>query len=51
MLRRCLACLCQRVQRGVDALRTRASRWTTPHPVALAAGLYQSAGETYMWMV
>jgi putative transposase len=39
MLRRCLACLCQRVQRGVDALRTRVSRWTKPRPLTLAAGL------------
>ncbi len=39
MLRRCLTQLRQRVQRGVDALRTRASRWTEPRPVALAAGL------------
>src|SRR5919202_5786513 len=36
---RCLAWLCQRLQRGVDALRTRVSRWTTPRPIALAAGL------------
>src|SRR5918911_342500 len=39
MLRRCLTRLRQRVQRGVDALRTRVSRWTKPCPVALAAGL------------
>ncbi len=39
MLRRCLAWLCQRLQRGVDALRTRVSRWTKPCLVALAAGL------------
>ena len=39
MLTRCLAWLCQRVQHGVDSLRTRASRWTKPRPVALAAGL------------
>src|ERR671938_864757 len=39
MLRRCLAWPCQRLQRGVDALRTRVSRWTTPCPVALAVGL------------
>ncbi len=39
MLRRCLACLCQRVQRGVDALRIRVSRWTKPRPLTLAAGL------------
>ena len=39
MLRWCLTRLRQRVQRGVDALRTRVSRWTRPHPVALAAGL------------
>jgi putative transposase len=39
MLTRCLARLRQRVQRGVDALRTRASQWTTPRPIALAAGL------------
>jgi putative transposase len=39
MLRRCLAWLCQRLQRGVDVLRTRVSRWTKPRPVALAAGL------------
>ena len=39
MLRRCLTRLRQRVQRGVDALRTRVSRWTRPGPAALAAGL------------
>src|SRR5918911_5564182 len=39
MLTRCLVWLRQRVQHGVDALRTRASQWTTPRPVALAAGL------------
>ena len=39
MLTRCLARLRQRVQRGVDALRARASQWTRPRPVALAAGL------------
>src|SRR5919199_5559955 len=39
MLRRCFAYLCQRVQRGVDALRTRVSRWTKPRPLTLAAGL------------
>ena len=39
MLSRCLAQLRQRVQRGVDALRTRVSRWTRPGPVGLAAGL------------
>src|SRR5215211_5056673 len=39
MLRRCLAWLRQRVLRGVDALRTRVSRWTTPRPVVLATGL------------
>src|SRR5215216_5365024 len=39
MLRPCLTRLRQRVQRGVDALRTRVSRWTKPRPVALAAGL------------
>jgi putative transposase len=39
MLSRCLAWLRQRVQRGVDAIRTRVSRWTQPRPVALAAGL------------
>ena len=39
MLTRCLAWLRQRVQHGVDAIRTRVSRWTTPRPVALAAGL------------
>src|SRR5919202_276908 len=39
MLTRCLVWLRQRVQRGVDALRTRASQWTKPRPVALAAGL------------
>jgi putative transposase len=39
MLTRCRAWLRQRVQHGVDALRTRASRWTKPRPVALASGL------------
>src|SRR3712207_2119161 len=39
MLRRCLAQLRQRVQRGVHALRARVSRWTRPRPVGLAAGL------------
>src|SRR5215218_8274391 len=39
MLRRCLTQLRQRVQRGVDALRTRVSRWTQPRPLTLAAGL------------
>src|SRR5919202_5189398 len=39
MLTRCLVWLRQRVQHGVDALRTRASQWTTPRPIALAAGL------------
>src|SRR5215212_6116841 len=39
MLTRCLTWLRQRVQHGVDALRTRVSRWTRPGPVALAAGL------------
>src|SRR5215210_3315292 len=39
MLRRCLTQLRQRVQRGVDALRTGASRWTKPRPLTLAAGL------------
>ena len=39
MLTRSLAWLRRRVQRGIDALRTRASQWTTPRPVALAAGL------------
>ena len=39
MLTRCLAWLRQRVQRGVDALRARASQWTRPRPVAPAAGL------------
>ena len=39
MLRRCLIRLRQRVQRGVDARRTRVSRWTTPCPVALTVGL------------
>jgi putative transposase len=39
MLRRCLTRLRQRVRYGVDALRTRASQWTQPRPVALAAGL------------
>ena len=39
MLTRCLAWLRRRVQRGGDALRTRASRWTTPRSLALATGL------------
>ncbi len=39
MLTRCVAWLRQRVRHGVDALRTRASQWTKPRPVALAAGL------------
>ena len=39
MLTRCLARLRQRVQRGVDALRTRTSRWTKPRSLALATGL------------
>ena len=39
MLTRCLARLRRRVQHGGDAIRTRASRWTTPRPVALATGL------------
>ena len=39
MLARCLGWLRQRVQHGVDAIRTGVSQWTTPHPVALAAGL------------
>src|SRR5436309_1555831 len=39
VLTRCLVSLRERVQRGVNALRTRASRWTQPRPVALAAGL------------
>ncbi len=39
MLTHCLTWLRQHVQRGVDAIRTRASRWTTPRPVALATGL------------
>lgn len=39
MLTRCLARLRQRVRRGVDALRARASQWIRPRPVALAAGL------------
>ena len=39
MLTRCLAWLRERVQHGVDAIRTRASRWAKPRPVALAAGL------------
>jgi putative transposase len=39
MLTRCLVWLRQRVQHGVDALRTCASQWTTPRPVALAAGM------------
>ena len=39
MLTRCLTWLRQRVQHGVVAIRTRASRWTKPRPVALAAGL------------
>src|SRR5919199_6221293 len=39
MLTRCLTWLRQRVRYGVDALRTRASQWTKPRPVALAAGL------------
>ncbi len=40
MLRRCLTQLRQRVQRGVDALRTRVSRWTKPRPVALTVGVW-----------
>jgi putative transposase len=39
MLITCLAWLRRRVQRGVDALRARASQWAQPRPVALAAGL------------
>jgi hypothetical protein len=39
MLTRCLIWLRQRVQHGIEAIRTRASQWTTPRPVALAAGL------------
>ena len=39
MLTRCLTWLRQRVQHGVVAIRTRASRWTQPRPVVLAAGL------------
>src|ERR687886_2322650 len=39
MLTRGLAWLRRRVRHGIDALRTRASRWTQPRPVALAAGL------------
>src|SRR5919199_2781337 len=39
MPRRCLTRLRQRVQCGVDAIRTRVSRRTRPGPVALAAGL------------
>src|ERR687885_2986452 len=39
MLTRCLTWLRQRVRYGVDAIRTRVSQWTTPRPVALAAGL------------
>ncbi len=39
MLTRCLAWLRQRAQHGVDAIRTRVRQWTTPRPVALAAGL------------
>jgi putative transposase len=39
MLNRCLTWLGRRVQHGVDAIRTRASRWTKPRPVALAAEL------------
>ena len=39
MLTRCLTWLRQRVQHGVDAIRTRVSQWTKPRPVALAAGL------------
>src|SRR5215210_3790936 len=39
MLTRCLTWLRQRVQHGVDAIRTRVGQWTKPRPVALAAGL------------
>jgi putative transposase len=39
MLTRCLAWLRQRVQHGVDAIRTPASRWTKPCSLALATGL------------
>ena len=39
MLTRCLTRLRQRVQDGVDAIRTRASQWTKPHSLALATGL------------
>ena len=39
MLTRCVAWLRQRVQHGLDALRTRASQWTKPRSIALAAGL------------
>ena len=39
MLARCLTWLRQRFQHGVGAIRTRASRWTQPHTVALAVGL------------
>jgi putative transposase len=39
MLTRCLARLRRRVRHGVDALRARASQWTRPRPVAVAAGL------------
>ena len=39
MLTRCLAWLRQRVQHGVDAIRTRVSQWTTSCSVALTVGL------------
>src|ERR687886_1955795 len=39
MLARCLTWLRRRFQHGVGAIRTRASRWTQPHTVALAVGL------------
>src|SRR5215210_6535720 len=39
MLTRCLTWLRQRVQHGVDAIRTRVGQWTKPRPVALATGL------------
>ncbi len=49
MLRRCLIRLRQRVQCGVDALRTRVSRWTKPRPLTLAAGLATDVGQR-LWV-
>ncbi len=39
MLIRCLARLRHRVRHCVDTVRSRVSRWTKPHPIALPLGV------------